>query len=249
VSARVWDYWLGGKDHYEIDRAAGERVAELFPGIMLAARADRAFLGRAIRLLGGQEGIRQYLDIGTGLPTAENTHEIAQRIAPESRIVYVDNDPIVLVHAQALLTSAPEGVTAYLDADLREPHKILQAAGATLDFTRPVALMLLAVLHLVTDDQEAYGIVRTLVDALPSGSFLVFSHACIDVADAHVAVKAWNDTGTPHKVKARSSAEIAGFFRGLDLLDPGVVTCPQWRPVPAGVPTEVMTFCGVARKP
>jgi hypothetical protein len=249
-SARVWNYWLGGKDHYRADRILGDKVARLVPGIVDSARADRAFLNRSVRYLGGQ-GIRQYLDIGTGLPTMENTHEVAQRVAPESRIVYVDHDPMVLAHARALLRSTPEGATDYLDADLRDPEKILEMAEKTLDFSRPVALMLLAVTHLVTDDVEAYGIVRRLMDALPSGSHLVLAHACTDAEPTRTAVSAYNDSGIPTPIKARDRGEITRFFDGLELVEPGVVSCPHWRPDPSAwaVPGEVMTFCGVGRKP
>lgn len=250
VSARVWDYWLGGKDHYEVDRLAGERVAEQVPGVVAAARTDRLFLGRCVRHLAGERGIRQFLDIGTGLPTVDNTHEIAQRVAPESRIVYVDNDPLVLVHARALLTSAPEGVTDYIDADVRDPGRILDAAAATLDFGKPVALMMLALLHLITDDDEARGILARLTGALPPGSFVALSHACLDVAVTSTAVRAWNESGTPHPIKGRTRDEIEDLFDGLDLVEPGVVSCSRWRPEPNpwGEPQETMTFCGVARK-
>ena len=250
VSARVWDYWLGGKDHYEVDRMAGEKVAEQVPGIVAAARTDRLFLGRAVRHLAGEEGVRQFLDIGTGLPTADNTHEIAQRVAPDSRIVYVDNDPLVLVHARALLTSSPEGATSYIDADVRDPERILREAAATLDFGRPVALMMLALLHLITDDDEARAVLDTLVGALAPGSFVALSHACLDVDVTHTAVRAWNESGTPHPLKARSSAQIEALFDGLELVEPGIVSCSRWRPEPNpwGEPQETMTFCGVARK-
>jgi hypothetical protein len=250
-SARVWNYWLGGKDCYAADRTLGDKVAGLVPGIVDSARADRAFLSRSVRYLGGQKGIRQYLDIGTGLPTMDNTHEVAQRVAPESRIVYVDNDPLVLSHARALLRSTPEGATDYLDADLREPDKILDAAARTLDFTQPVALMLLAVMHLITDDEEANQIVRRLMAALPSGSHLVLAHACIDAEPTRTAVQAYNDSGIPTPIKGRSQGEIATFFDGLELIEPGVVSCPDWRPDPDpwDVPGKVMTFCGVAAKP
>ncbi|WP_026341198.1 SAM-dependent methyltransferase [Actinomadura atramentaria] len=251
VSARVWNYWLGGKDHYAADRRAGDEVARHVPGIAAAARADRRFLGRAVRLLVEDAGVRQFLDVGTGLPTADNTHEMAQRLAPDARIVYVDNDPLVLSHARALLTSTPEGATSYVDADARSPEAVLRAAARTLDFDRPVALMLLAIVHLITDDAEAARIVRTLVDALPSGSYLVLTHACLDVEATRTAMDVWNESGTPHPIRARGRAEIGTFFDGLDLLEPGVVTCPRWRPGPDGTdfPDEVMTFGGVARKP
>jgi hypothetical protein len=250
VSARVWNYWLGGKDNYEIDRRAGDEVARHVPGIVNAARADRQFLGRSVAYL-VEQGIRQFLDVGTGLPTADNTHEIAQRLAPEARIVYVDNDPLVLTHARALLTSTPEGATDYVDADVRDPETVVREAGATLDLDRPVALMLLAILHLITDTDQARTIVSRLVEALPSGSYIVLSHACLDVESTRTAVRVWNDSGTPHPLRPRTSAEIAEFFTGLDLVEPGVVTCSRWRAGtnPWGDPAEVMTFCGVARKP
>ncbi|MQY06397.1 SAM-dependent methyltransferase [Actinomadura macrotermitis] len=250
VSARVWNYWLGGKDHYEIDRRAGDEVAQAVPGIVAAARADRQFLGRCVRHLVGQ-GVRQFLDVGTGLPTADNTHEIAQRVAPASRIVYVDNDPLVLSHARALLTSTREGATSYVDADVRDTGTILREAARTLDLDRPVALMLLAVVHLLTDAGEARDAVARLVAALPSGSYLALSHACLDVEATRLAVRVWNDSGTPHPVRPRTHAEITDFFAGLDLVEPGVVSCTRWRPEPSrwGEPEEVMTFCGVARKP
>src|SRR5580658_670942 len=171
-SARIWNYWLGGKDNYAVDREAGDKVAAMLPSIVAQARADRAFLGRAVRYLAGEAGIRQFLDIGTGLPTADNTHEVAQRVAPDARIVYVDNDPLVLSHARALLTSSREGVCNYIDADLREPDKILAEAAKTLDFTQPVALLLLGVLHHIPDTGQAQEIVRRLVAGLPPGSFL-----------------------------------------------------------------------------
>jgi O-methyltransferase involved in polyketide biosynthesis len=249
-SARVWNYWLGGKDCYKPDRALGDEVARLVPEIVDSARADRAFLSRSVRYLGGEKGIRQYLDIGTGLPTMDNTHEVAQRVAPESRIVYVDNDPLVLTHARALLKSTPEGATDYLDADLRDPERILKVAAETLDFTRPVALMLLAVLHLITDDEEAYEIVRRLMAALPSGSHLVLAHACLDAEATKTAVRTYNESDIPTPIKARTRSEIAKFFDGLQLVEPGIVSATKWRPTanPWGTPREVMTFCGVAKK-
>lgn len=250
VSARVWNYWLGGKDNYEVDRRAGDEVARHVPGIVDAARADRQFLARGVGYLLDQ-GVRQFLDVGTGLPTADNTHEIAQRLAPDARIVYVDNDPLVLTHARALLTSTPEGATDYVDADVRDPDAIVQKARSTLDFDQPIALMLLAILHLITDTDEARSSVSKLVEALPSGSYLVLSHACLDVESTRTAVRIWNDSGTPNLLRPRTAAEIADFFTGLDLVEPGVVTCSRWHAdtTPWGTPPEVMTFCGVARKP
>jgi hypothetical protein len=252
-SARIWNYWLGGKDNYAADREAGDRVAAMLPSIVAQARADRAFLGRAIRYLAGEEGIRQFLDIGTGLPTADNTHEVAQRVAPESRIVYVDNDPLVLVHARALLTSTPEGRCDYVDGDLRDPETILADAARTLDFGQPAALMLLGILHHIPDTGEAYEIVRRLVAALAPGSFVTINHSTSAVHGAAMeeAVAHWNRVGTP-SMTLRTPAQIARFFDGVDLLPPGVVSCSRWRPdltSAPGQPAEVDEFAGVARKP
>ncbi|RFC77611.1 SAM-dependent methyltransferase [Streptomyces sp. AcE210] len=250
-TARIWNYWLGGKDNYAVDEAAGDQIRQLHPGIVDYALADRAFLGRAVRHLAGEVGIRQFLDIGTGLPTVDNTHEVAQRTAPDSKIVYVDNDPLVLRHAQALLTSTPEGRTDYLDADLRNVEQILESASKTLDFTRPVALMLLGVVIFVGDDEDPYGIVRRLLDALPSGSHLVLSHTITSPAmpDVDAAVAFWNEHGTP-KLNQRTPEQVARFFDGLELLDPGVVSCSRWRPEGAtdAEPDEVAMFGGVGRK-
>jgi S-adenosyl methyltransferase len=251
-SARIWNYWLGGKDNYTADREAGDRVAAMLPIIVAQARADRAFLGRAIRYLAGDEGVRQFLDIGTGLPTADNTHEVAQRVAPESRIVYVDNDPLVLAHARALLTSTPEGSCDYIDGDLRDPEAILTEAARTLDFSQPVGLMLLGVLHHIPATDEAYDIVRRLVAALPPGSYLTINHSTSAVSGAAMeeAVAHWNRVGTP-SMTLRTPEQISRFFDGLDLLPPGVVSCSRWRPhltSDSGLPAEVDEFCGVARK-
>ena len=252
-SARIWNYWLGGKDNFAVDREAGDKVAAMLPSIVAQARADRGFLGRAIRYLAGEAGIRQFLDIGTGLPTADNTHEVAQQVAPEARIVYADNDPLVLSHARALLTSSPEGVCDYIDGDLREPDKILAQAARTLDFTQPVALMLLGILHHISDTDLAYSVVRRLMAALAPGSFLAINHSTSAVHGAAMeeAVAHWNQVGTP-PMTLRSPQQIARFFDGLDLLEPGVVSCSRWRPPPSqvgGQPAEVDEFCGVARSP
>jgi hypothetical protein len=227
----------------------------MFPSIVAMARHDRAFLVRAVRYLAGEVGIRQFLDIGTGLPTMDNTHEIAQRVAPDSRIVYVDNDPLVLTHARALLTSTPEGACDYIDADLREPDRILEAASRTLDFSQPVALMLVAILLHITSDEEAYAIVRRLVDRLAPGSYLVIVH---DTADIHgeeirTAMQYFMDQGGEPLV-ARSREEITQFFNGLELVEPGLVTTSRWRPEPkppgeAEEAEEVAQYAGVARKP
>ncbi|AQS72399.1 translation initiation factor IF-2 [Streptomyces pactum] len=250
-TARIWNYWLGGKDNYAVDQQAGDQIRRLHPGIGDYALADRRFLGRAVRRLVGEHGIRQFLDIGTGLPSADNTHEVAQRIAPESRIVYVDNDPIVLAHAEALLTSTPQGRTDYLDEDLRNVDAILEHASRTLDLTEPVALVLLGVVIFVEDDEEAYGIVRRLVDALPRGSHLVLSHTITrpDMPDVDAAVAFWNEHGTP-KLTQRTPGAVARFFDGLELLPPGVVSCNHWCPDAGdGEPSaEVAMFGGVGRK-
>jgi hypothetical protein len=252
-SARIWNYWLGGKDNYAVDRVAGDKVAAMLPSIVAQARADRAFLGRAVRYLAGEAGIRQFLDIGTGLPAAGNTHEVAQRVAPESRIVYADNDPLVLAHARALLASTPEGVCDYVGGDLRDPGKILAGAARTLGLARPAGLMLLGVLHHISGTGEAYSIVRRLVAALAPGSFVAISHSTSAVHGAAMeeAVRHWNQVGTP-PMTLRSPEQIAGFFDGLDLLAPGVVSCSRWRPdlsPVGGQAAEVDEFCGVARKP
>jgi O-methyltransferase involved in polyketide biosynthesis len=252
-SARIWNYWLGGKDNFAVDREAGDKVAAMLPSIVAQARADRAFLGRAITYLAGEEGIRQFLDIGTGLPTADNTHQVAQRVAPEARIVYADNDPLVLAHARALLTSTPAGACDYVEGDLREPGKILAQAARTLDFTKPVALMLLGILHHISDTGQAQEIVGHLVAALAPGSFLAINHStsAVHCAAMEEAVAHWNQVGTP-SMTLRTPAQITQFFDGLELLSPGVVSCSRWRPdlTPAGgEPAEVDEFCGVARKP
>lgn len=248
-SARVWNYWLGGKDNFEADRAVGDMVWNAFPEIVDIARYVRAFLGRSVRFLAGEAGIRQFLDIGTGLPTANNTHEIAQSVAPESRIVYVDDDPLVLAHARALLTSTPEGVTNYLDADLSEPEKIIEAASGTLDFNEPVAVMLLGILAHVDDYDEARSIVRRLMDAVPSGSYLTISDGT-NTSEAVVESHRQYNENAPVPYHLRSPEQIAGYFDGLELVDPGVVPFTQWRPDPAdGSPAYVDGYCGVARKP
>jgi S-adenosyl methyltransferase len=249
--ARVYDYWLGGKDNFAADREAAERVLAVTPGLRFRVRANRAFLARAVRYLVAEAGIRQFLDIGTGIPTANNTHEVAQATAPECRIVYVDNDPIVLAHARALLTSNPQGATAYLEADLRNTQAILDAAAATLDFSRPVALMLLGILHLVSDAEDPYAIVARLLAALPSGSYLAISHPASDInAGQAEAQRRYNErVSTPQTL--RTHAEVSRFFEGLSLVPPGVVYVHTWRPEPGErAPAEVTSaHGGVARKP
>nr|WP_237529148.1 SAM-dependent methyltransferase [Streptomyces sp. SID5469] len=231
-NARVWNYWIGGKDNYQVDQEVGEQVAAMFPVIRDVARADRAFLGRVVRHLTAECGMRQFMDIGTGLPTLDNTHEIAQRIAPDARIVYVDNDPTVLVHARALLRSTPEGATDYIDADAHDPETIIRGAAATLDFGRPVAVMMLGILNFVLDTARARDIVRRIMAAVPSGSHLVLTHPTTDAGlggEGNVAaMKFWNDNATP-PITARSREEVAAFFDGLDLIPPGIVSCSRWR--------------------
>ncbi len=252
-TARVWNYLLGGKDNYPADRASAELSLSMIPDAADAARADRKLLMRVVQYLVREVGIRQFLDIGTGLPTANNTHEVAQATSPECRVVYVDNDPLVLVHARALLTSTPEGFTHYLAADLHEPEKILQAAAENLDFTQPIALMLLGIVNHIVDDDEAYAIVNHLVDAVPSGSYLAMSHSTADFHGETMekVMRLWNEGGGTPPIVARSRQELARFFDRLELLEPGVVSSSLWRPelCELGTPTEVFQICGIGRKP
>ena len=251
--ARVYDYLLGGKDNFAADRTVGDAVAKAMPSARAMARANRAFLGRAVRYLVTEAGVRQFLDIGTGIPTAGNTHEVAQAIAPDSRIVYVDNDPIVIVHARALMTSDPAGATAFIQADLRAPDKILNdpALRRTLDLGEPVALMLVAILMCIRDDEDPWGLVATLMDALPSGSYLALTHPTADfspeeVAGAVAATERGGFSFTP-----RSQAEVAAFFDGLNLVHPGVVPILAWRPdgAPPGDPRAAYYYGAMGRKP
>jgi hypothetical protein len=248
--ARVYDYCLGGKDNFAADRAAAEEFVRAMPGILPAVRASRAFLARAVRFLAGDCGVRQFLDIGTGLPTANNTHEVAQATAPASRIVYVDNDPLVLAHARALLTSSADGRTAYLDADLRDIGRVLDTARAVLDLSQPVAVMLIGVLHCIPDGDDPYGIVRRLLAAVPPGSYLVLGHPASDVqAEASARATAGLNSRLAEPVTFRARAEVAGFLDGLQPLEPGLVQYPQWRPEPGSGPAEpVPAWCAVARK-
>ncbi|WP_067452580.1 SAM-dependent methyltransferase [Actinomadura macra] len=278
-SARIWNYWLDGKENYPVDREVGDAFVQIFPGQVDIARHSRAFLGRAVRYLAGEAGIRQFLDIGTGLPTVDNTHEVAQRVAPDARIVYVDNDPLVLTHARALLTSTPEGVTAYIDADIRDPDAIVAKAAETLDFSRPVALLLLGILGHLSDDEDPEGVLASLVGALAPGSFVVINDGT-DVfgasseddpgsdADADAGSGSGSDDGQADATaRARAIARyveaggtayhlrpperIAAYFDGLELAEPGVVPVSRWRPEPSpfGEPPELDAFCGVARLP
>ena len=252
-SARIWNYWLGGKDNYPVDRAAGDQFLKAYPGMAAEARANRQFLSRAIRYLVIKAGVRQFLDIGTGLPTADNTHEIAQRLNPACRIVYVDNDPLVLAHARALLTSTPEGVTDYVDADLHDPDAILDAAANTLDFSVPIALILSGIMGHIADNGGPHAIVRRLMDRLPSGSYLMLQDGTtVSQANAD-ALEDCNSSGAiPYNLRAPE--EIVRYFDGLDVVEPGVIPIQQWRPDPedpAG-PAEpfayVNTFGGIGRK-
>jgi len=251
--ARVYDWVLGGKDNFAADRALGEQLVQAIPSMPSGARDNRAFLRRAVRYLVAEAGVRQFLDIGTGIPTAGNTHEVAQELAPESRVVYVDNDPLVFAHSRALLISAPQGRTNYVLADLRDPEAILTAKAVTqtLDLSQPVALMLVAVLHHLTDEDRPYDHVRTLVDALPAGSWLVLSHGTSDFitpeqAAAAAAVAARTGMAWP----TRSRAQVQRFFDGLELVDPGIVSVRQWGPsVGPADPAGSGHWAGVAQKP
>jgi hypothetical protein len=229
--ARVYDYWLGGKDNFAADRELGDRTLQAYPNLVFSVRANRAFLARTVRFLAAEAGVRQFLDIGTGIPTANNTHEVAQGVAPDCRIVYVDNDPIVLSHARALLTSKPEGACAYIDADLRDPDTILAQAKGTLDFRQPVAIMLLTVLQFVTDDHEVSAIVNRLMDACAPGSFMTISHPASDIdAEQHTEMVRRLNQSVAEKVALRDHAGVTRLFDGFELVEPGVVRAPKWRP-------------------
>ncbi|GAA2123243.1 SAM-dependent methyltransferase [Actinomadura napierensis] len=249
-SARIWNYWLGGKDNYPVDREAGDQYLQVYPGIADIARAGRNFLARAVRYLAGEQGIRQFLDVGTGLPTVDNTHEVAQRVAPDSHIVYVDNDPLVLSHAHALLTSRPEGETSYIEADMRDPEQVLRMAREKLDFDRPIAVMLMGVLGHIDSYDDVLHIIRTLAGGLSSGSFLAL-YDDTDTDEAHnEAQQQYDDTGAvPYRL--RPPGQITAYFDGLELVEPGVTACEKWRPEPNpfGDTPATSTLCGVARKP
>ncbi len=234
-SARRYDYWLGGKDNFAADRASGDRIAAAFPTIRTSAVENRRFMRRVVAFLAAEAGIRQFLDIGTGIPTSPNVHEVAQGVDPRARVVYVDNDPMVVVHAQALMSSTPQGATAYVRADLREPETILasRALADTLDLTQPVALLLVAVLHFIPDEADPYGLVGRLVGALPAGSFLAVSHATFDPLPPETRQRMVALTGPDAGngvFQPRSGDEVGLFFDGLRLVDPGLVPIVQWRP-------------------
>ncbi|GIM93752.1 SAM-dependent methyltransferase [Paractinoplanes toevensis] len=248
--ARVYDYWLGGKDNFEADRRAAEEVIAVRPGIRYDIRANRDFLGRAVRWLAGEAGIRQFLDIGTGIPAAGNTHQIAQEVAPSSRIVYVDNDPIVLVHARALLTGSDAGATAYIDGDLRDPAPILATARQTLDLGRPVAVLLIGVLHLIADEEDPAGIIAELMAAVPPGSFLAITQPASDVnvSQAAAGQQRYNSKVATKQTR-RTRDETAAFLGGPDLVEPGVVQCHRWKPAAgADLSREVSGWAAVGRK-
>jgi SAM-dependent methyltransferase len=253
--ARRYDYWLDGKDNFAADRESGDKIAAAFPSIRVAVRENRRFLQRTISYLAREAGIRQFLDIGTGLPTADNTHEVAQQIAPDSRIVYVDNDPIVLTHARALLTSTREGATAYIDADVRETNRILNhpELHRTLDLSRPVGLVLLAIMHFIDDSEDPHDIVARLLRALAPGSYLVMSHATYDPMPPEIVTRLKAAiAGTGEKGGPRDRDQFARFFSGLELIEPGIVPIGDWRPVPGEPipdPADVGVYGAVARIP
>ncbi|TVL89428.1 SAM-dependent methyltransferase [Streptomyces sp. SAJ15] len=254
--ARMYDYYLGGKDHYEVDLQAAAHVLEVYPGIKTCARTNRSFMHRATRWLAAEAGIRQFLDIGTGIPTEPNLHQVAQQVAPDARIVYTDNDPIVLTHAQALLRSTPQGRTAYIQADVREPGRIMSAPelGDTLDLSQPIALSLNALLHFVPDEFKPYEIVQRMLEPLAPGSYLVLSHCTpdFDPATWEKVVEIYRQGGIPAQVRSRK--EVEEFFTGLELVEPGVEVPHRWKPdAEAAAATvtdaEVSFWAGVARKP
>jgi O-methyltransferase involved in polyketide biosynthesis len=249
--ARVWNYLVGGRDNFAADRDAARRLIDVAPVLGVIGPASRAFLRRAVGYLAADAGIRQFLDIGTGIPTAGNTHEIAQAIAPESRIVLVDNDPVVLVHARALLRSTPEGVTSYIDADIRDPGKIIAVARESLDFDQPVALVLIGTLTYVEAADEIAAIIRTLLDAVPSGSYLALTEPASDLDEAANEAQRWWNTAVPTPIWMRDRATVTAWFDGLDLIEPGVVEAHRWRPDQSdpGYDGVLPLYGAVGRKP
>jgi len=249
--ARIYDYLLGGKDNYAADREAVDAVIKIAPEMGFTARANRAFLGRAVRYLAAEAGIRQFLDIGTGIPTAGNTHHVAQAAAPESRVVYVDYDPIVLAHARALLNSSEAGATEYIDADLRDTDTILSGASRLLDFTQPVAVTMLFILHAIPDEDDPHAIVATVLDALPPGSYLVLSHLGSDIFDEEAQQGFQNIVGrmSQQQYTGRNREQMLRFFDGMELVEPGLVRIEEWRPDPGGSSAYKSTAWGaVGRK-
>ena len=248
--ARVYDYWLGGKDNFAADREAADAGYLAWPGVLSSVRANRAFLRRMVRYLAAEAGIRQFLDIGSGLPTASNTHEVAQAADPSCRVVYADNDPVVLLHARTLLTSSPEGATDYLQADIRDPENILDGAARTLDFTRPVVVMMLGILHFMVEEEDPYGIVARFMAAVPPNSYLAISHLASDInPEAMVKfTQGMHERGVQDRLRDR--AEVGRFFTGLELLEPGTVLVSRWRPESdLEIRAATSLWCGVARKP
>lgn len=246
----MWNYWVGGKDNFAADREAADRIQAAMPALPEIARSVRAFLIDIVHRLTVDYGVRQFLDIGTGLPTADNTHDVAQRAAPESRIVYADYDPVVLAHARALLTSTGEGKTDYIQADLRDTDAILRAASPTLDFSQPVAVLLLAVLHFIPDADDPYGIAKKLMDAVPAGSFLVICHAPSDINPGEIAemTRRYNESGA-EQMRPRSREEIMRFFDGLEMIPPGLAPLSEWMGPDRAAPSSGSAVAGVARKP
>ena len=248
--ARVYDYWLGGKDNYRADREAAAEAIKIFPKTVESARSCRAFLSRVVAYLTAEAGIRQFLDLGSGLPSAQNVHEVAQSIAPESRVVYVDHDPVVLLHARALLRSSPEGATGYIQADIRSPEAIVAKAAETLDFSQPVAVMLLAVLHFVTDAQDPARIIRAVMDSVPSGSYLAIGHHTAEIDPEVRAVAArLSELNPAFPSTLRGRQQVADLFAGLDLVEPGVIQISRWRPESDQGTGAAPLWGGVARKP
>jgi hypothetical protein len=248
--ARIYNYWLGGKDNYAADRKAADEAIAAYPGVVTGARANRQFLARAVGHLAVDAGIRQFLDLGTGIPAANNTHEVAQAVAPESRVVYVDYDPVVLAHARALLASNKDGLIDYLDADLRETDTILEQASRTLDFSRPVAIMLIAILHAIGDEDDPHGIVASVMDAVPSGSYLVLSHVASDIDPEQIAEATARLNQLSHQhFTLRDHAQVLRFFDGLELLDPGVVRVEEWRAPALETRDRSAMWGAVGRKP
>jgi len=247
-SARIWNYWLGGTDNYPVDRAAGDQFSGIYPGIVDIARADRAFLGRVVRYLAGEAGVRQFLDVGAGLPTADNTHEAARRVAPEARTVYVDNDPLVVAHAEALLASGPESTTHFVNANMGDPGAVLREAARWLDLTQPVGLTLMGVLGHVVDHAEARSIVAGLLGGLPSGSYLAINDSINTSEALEEALRVYEASGAvPYRT--RSLQEFTGYFDGLELVEPGVVLVADWRPDPeASRGPEIPQVGAVGRK-
>ena len=247
-SARIWNYWQGGKDYYAVDQEAGDQYIAVFPGIVDIARSMRFFLRRSVRDLAGEAGVSQFLDIGTGLPTNDNTHQVAQQQNPAARIVYVDNDPTVLAHARALLTSTPEGATAYIDTNLTNTDVVLAEAGKTLDLSQPIAVTINGVLGHTNDYGVARSVVHGIMSKLPSGSYLAFSDSTTEDEAFNRAQQGYDDTGAvPYKLW--TPEELAGFFDGLELVEPGLVPIPMWRPEPTDTPKPLPTLAGVGRKP